>query len=956
MSTPIKHDIQLTCHEMSLLRVPELKAVCRSIGLPLSGRKADLQQRIKEYVENSLRPGHIDPFRPKAILALIQKSKFGDVLPTYESVLQALKTGAFTHPVATGHAPPNSLFTYPSQDAMSQQNAGQQQPQSHVPPRSIKSPSSSVFYPSPFYTLKRMITGSPKLATKSPGRGTCNFKFRLNEVEVKLLQEGPDARLLLFCGPISHGNRVHIQFPHPNEIKLNDNMIKDNVRGLKNKIGTAKPADLTPYVRLNLDNYLQLVYAFTKEDYLVYLYIVTMNNSEKILQGVSSHPKIVKPATLAYIKKLLNEEEDDDLMTTSTVMTLQCPISYSRMKYPVKSIHCDHLQCFDAMSFILSQMQIPTAQCPVCQKSIEIKDLAICEFVNDIIKASDEDIEQVEIHQDGSWTVNIEELDAQQNPPKVAETEGQTDMKDEDIDEVILEDDMSFGKANTAEPIIISLDSDEDDEDVPLNREANTSNPEAVSRSIQSPSTRARNPTGSLGAGSSSKPNDPNNTRLTNDVTLSSRLDPSQPFGNSSTHTNVNRNISGSTNQTSGTVPLLSSSSSSLSASPPNLSGHPSGATVEGRVSPPNVNSNISERAANNIRPRGGSKIPRDKQTSLNLHGALNDPDTRTLDPLRNPSANSTTLTNERTNSVSFNSSAAEETGVSPTTEKSIIPNILGKAPLNNNHRANEYKSNRIPITRDNPPLNLNDDHSVLFGSSTAESSNTSSLSNSNLLEPTSNVLATSGTSTSDSNISSSSRSKENVTKNLPDGSGQQTHTTNFKTYDKPAVDEHVQRSTSASANVMLTTLDGKTKNLNTDSSHRDKTLISNFKGPTAQVTIISTPSERSRLSSTPSGDSSTISPRLPPLPLMNVHPINGNAPLTSKEKSLGSSNSSSVTKGNAIYNSRQKKPPVSPFIPRKYTSVVPRKRELSGTEATSCATKSGVQTGNASGNSSRMR
>ena len=167
-------------------------------------------------------------------------------------------------------------------------------------------------------------------------------------------------------------------------------------------------------------------------------------------------------------------------MTTSTVMSLQCPISYSRMKYPVKSIHCRHLQCFDAQWFIESQKQIPTWQCPVCQKTIHIEDLAICEFVQEIINSTNEDVEQVEISQDGSWLIKDDtenhNASSHNGPNSTAKEEETPDIKPEDSHGLISNEE----KANS-EPIIISLDSDDDEEETqspspPPQRAIETSN------------------------------------------------------------------------------------------------------------------------------------------------------------------------------------------------------------------------------------------------------------------------------------------------------------------------------------------------------------------------------------------------------------------------------------------------------------------------------------------------
>ncbi|AGO10113.1 AaceriAAR121Wp [[Ashbya] aceris (nom. inval.)] len=883
MSTPIKYDIQQTCHEMSLLRVPELKAVCRSIGLPLSGRKADLQARIKEYVENSLRPNHVDPFRPKAIMALIQKSKVGDVLPTYESILQALRTGAFTHPVATGHAPPSSLFSPGSVDGVPREEVGD-----HQTPRAAgrKGSPSSVFFPSPFYNLKRMVSGSPKMAAKSPGRGTCNMKFKLSETESKLILDSKDTKLLLFCGPVSQGNRVHIQFPHPNEIKLNDNMIKDNVRGLKNKIGTAKPADLTPFVKHNAENYLQLVYAFTKEDFLVYIYIVTMNTPETILEGVLARPKIVKPATLAYIKKILSEDEDDDLMTTSTIMTLQCPISYSRMKYPVKSVRCDHLQCFDAMSFILSQMQIPTWQCPVCQKQIEIKDLAVCDYVDDIIKSSGENVEQVVINSDGSWVAKEEETENRPGKSSDSEQPAQTNIKDEDIDQVILDEEMSTKKA-VNEPIVISLDSDDEDDDVSLAEElAKLKNhPQPHANGNTSPPKQSRTPDSLLNGKISRASSVPLATEQATSFGANER-----PLTSSSGNSTLNQTFSSEVSARITSVP--SQSADSLSNGSGMLSNQPVITTP---------NHSLQDSARSTV-----GRLPRD-MPATNLHRVLTEYSQNGHFSAQHDAALSNLSPKTR---VETRPSTSSSSSTGPQ-QRASIPNILGSTPLSNQNRTPDHRLARNTSIHENPRLELNGDQSLLFSGNTGQ------------------------TAANSMGIPSSENSRRN---NSHDQSQYILHSNAFHSNGTPSEPSHNSSPgiTTAPANV--------------DSTNTRSTI----RGPSADVPHESI--EQLKLAPRVSGESSvrslsphhstdpvlpvsTVSanvrpPILPPLPPIQRPLISPSPPIDDAPSGYypaRQDHSKTYPSGNA----RHKKPPVSPFIPRKYSSVVPKKRLLSTSDGT---------------------
>jgi len=48
-----------------------------------------------------------------------------------------------------------------------------------------------------------------------------------------------------------------------------------------------------------------------------------------------------------------------------------------RMKVPCRSVTCDHLQCFDAMTYLRMNEKKPTWFCPVCDRHAEYSKLII---------------------------------------------------------------------------------------------------------------------------------------------------------------------------------------------------------------------------------------------------------------------------------------------------------------------------------------------------------------------------------------------------------------------------------------------------------------------------------------------------------------------------------------------------------------------------------------------------
>jgi E3 SUMO-protein ligase PIAS1 len=78
-------------------------------------------------------------------------------------------------------------------------------------------------------------------------------------------------RLLLFGAteqPLASFTRLDIAFPSQIEVRINNDEVKANYKGLKNKPGSTRPADITGQVRITPANYrnsLVVTYALTQK-------------------------------------------------------------------------------------------------------------------------------------------------------------------------------------------------------------------------------------------------------------------------------------------------------------------------------------------------------------------------------------------------------------------------------------------------------------------------------------------------------------------------------------------------------------------------------------------------------------------------------------------------------------------------------------------------------------------
>ena len=92
------------------------------------------------------------------------------------------------------------------------------------------------------------------------------IKLKVNDLPVlqRCVSE-KSMRIMVFCAAEMQGLQ-DIAFPHQSEIKVNNEEVRANLRGLKGKPGSTRPVDITGYLRLKQSNYennIEFTYALT---------------------------------------------------------------------------------------------------------------------------------------------------------------------------------------------------------------------------------------------------------------------------------------------------------------------------------------------------------------------------------------------------------------------------------------------------------------------------------------------------------------------------------------------------------------------------------------------------------------------------------------------------------------------------------------------------------------------
>ncbi|PSK35363.1 hypothetical protein C7M61_004608 [Candidozyma pseudohaemuli] len=481
-----------------LLKVTQLKDLCKSVGLALKGKKQDLMDRLEQYTRSCYAAG--ENIRLLAIRSVVLKMLNHDPVPDFHTLCHALQLGLIdTEKLLQQNNQQNTRLTH----GMSA-HTHRKPPQPSNPMAGGYSLGNtlhgSVYYPrytgpmllfqsTLFYRLIRMVHGFPYMMVASKGRNVCNVPVSLNSEEVEALQLNPDARLYLFSGLSSTPNpsKTPIQFP-PIEIHVDGINTKQYVKGLKGKPGTCRPADLTKYVNnLRRQFTVNVVYSDAMEPYILYMYIVHAQKPETLVDQIERNGlHIPVDATKKTIQRDYELNQDDDIVMDTSSISLRCPLTYARMKHPMKSTTCDHVQCFDGLSFLTMQERIPSWICPVCSAQMDQNSLAVLDYMNDILQKTSEEVDTVMLNTDGSWAIQTETEGNAKNESSPA-------PKSPSAAASVPPPEQSVEPANESIEVI-SLDSDSEDEAPPARPTTQNEPTPQQTPSQASPSTQHNTP------------------------------------------------------------------------------------------------------------------------------------------------------------------------------------------------------------------------------------------------------------------------------------------------------------------------------------------------------------------------------------------------------------------------------------------------------------------------------
>ncbi|KAF3042118.1 SUMO ligase siz1 [Didymella heteroderae] len=421
MASSLQHLAATIIDRSKTLINNDLKKILKEEGLSQTGNKAALQSRVFALINTAVASGNAETLRRLQF----RVQNHGEA-PTPQSS-SSPTAPSFPNPpppMMNGHAQSNG-YSSSSQFSALHQSA---------PPRSAAP--TYFFKDSPFFEVRELI-----LSTSPSHRQNCTRNLIINEAVSARMKSDPTLRLLLFSAleaPLPPYARTDITFPAQIEVRINGDEVKANYKGLKNKPGSTRPADITDFVRISPANYrnnLVVTYALThkagstrQEKYNLFVYMVKKHSAADLVKRIASKQVITKMSVLNEMKA---KAADPDIEVGSSVMSLKDPISTLRISIPCRSTVCTHNQCFDAESFLQLQEQAPTWICPICSKTVHFNGLAVDQYVEEIL-AKVKNADQVTISPTGEWSTKKEATP----PPRRNGNAIAADDSDDDLIEI----------------------------------------------------------------------------------------------------------------------------------------------------------------------------------------------------------------------------------------------------------------------------------------------------------------------------------------------------------------------------------------------------------------------------------------------------------------------------------------------------------------------------------------
>jgi len=436
------------------LKVNELKEVCISAGLPRTGRKADLQQRILL----AMRDGNRVQLALEQLLGGRRPvSSPASLAPLGKPLMAMPATGAaaayMSHPLPAGvaHSQPAGSATaldVPVDPFLPPAEPAGAGPWSSVV-RGAMPARFRVVLPTDIY--QRLIEPSAKLQLVVRSFKT-DQRFQMTDQRYHRWPLGSVVHLNRF--PLA----VHQVPPAWDGVVFKDRKLDQPL--------VVPAANLRPG-----PNELEL-HGQDSQNHVLVAQLCVPTSVDVVRLGVE------RDGTLGFdecrTRMLMmfggggakEEEDDDDLIQSSVRLSLRCPLSYTRIGVPVRSVECRHLECFDLASYLeMANVTKPAKwKCPMCNKDATPALLRVDSWVAWVLQAALPKAADVQVAPDGTVSESVATTPRKRKQPEPSGMGGAGGGSSSGGGGGAGYNGGAGSSTAAAEPVVIGLDDDDDAE------------------------------------------------------------------------------------------------------------------------------------------------------------------------------------------------------------------------------------------------------------------------------------------------------------------------------------------------------------------------------------------------------------------------------------------------------------------------------------------------------------
>jgi hypothetical protein len=274
----------------------------------------------------------------------------------------------------------------------------------------------------PFYDVATVVLKMSELQPLNGRNGDvrCVLPFTIQPEHVPLITYRGDQptpryelqlRMFLFDIDIEQAD----DFPPNCVIKVDENsvmlpaVIPTNKPNAEQK-RYSRPVDITQYVqsqRLNMNrtHKLEIDWYSDRRTWAVGIWLVQRQNADILLDRMLS--KGIRRSVDETKKRitLMLDGDDDNIALSQLKISLLCPLMKTRMNIPARTKTCSHLQCFDLLNYLNMNEKRPSWKCPQCNTNAHFDNLIVDQYFMDLLKAVEQNVEEVELLRDGNWRI-----------------------------------------------------------------------------------------------------------------------------------------------------------------------------------------------------------------------------------------------------------------------------------------------------------------------------------------------------------------------------------------------------------------------------------------------------------------------------------------------------------------------------------------------------------------------